>query len=201
MTRLNHVSILILLLLCSDSHAQDRSRAQVVIVYYSAQGHTRAMAEAVASGVRSVDGVSLELLPVAKATSATILAADAIILGSPVYDANVAPPMLSFINQWPFEGDPLRDKLGAAFVTAGGISAGEELVQLNLLHAMLVFGMIVVGGPSWQTAFGASGIVEEEPFAAKGNTGLVHARFLAKGEMLGKRVALLAKRLKQNQNR
>ncbi len=113
-----------------------------------------------------------------------------------MYNANVAPPIQRFINNWPFvrtdssgKGGPLRDKLGAAFVTAGRISAGEELAQLNILNAMLIFNMIVVGGPSWHQAFGASGITGEEPFIDKERKGEVHHRFLAKGAALGKRVA------------
>ncbi len=73
-----------------------------------------------------------------------VLSADAIILGSPVYSANVAPSLQQFINTWPLEGAPLRDKIGAVFSSAGGISAGEELVQLNLLRSMLMFGMIII---------------------------------------------------------
>lgn len=179
---------------------------EVLIVYYSARGHTAAMAEAVAGGARSVPGVSVKLRPVDQATNEDVLAADAIILGSPVYNANVVPPIQRFINNWPFvqpdssgKGGPLRDKLGAAFVTAGGISAGEELTQLNILHSMLIFNMIVVGGPSWNQAFGASGITGEEPFSNKGGAGRVPPQFLAKGAALGKRVAELAKQLQRTE--
>ncbi|MGH7598528.1 MAG: flavodoxin family protein [bacterium] len=166
----------------------------VLIVYYSTQGHTQAMAEAVAKGARSVSGVNVKLLPVAKATTKDILAADAIIVGSPVYNANIAPEVQKFINSWPFEGAPLRDKIGAAFVAAGGMSAGEELAQMNILHSMLLFGMIVVGGPNWQQPFGASGIVAENPFQTENQFGKVETQFLAKGEALGKRVAELMRR-------
>ena len=76
-----------------------------------------------------------------------------------------------------------------AEAVAGGISAGEELAQLNILNAMLIFNMIVVGGPSWHQAFGASGITGEEPYFDKERKGEVHHRFLAKGAALGKRVA------------
>lgn len=163
---------------------------RILIVYYSEGGKTAAMAEAVAAGARTVSGTEVTLRPVAEATPEQVVAADAIILGSPVYNANVAPPLQAFINRWPFEGAPLRNKIGAAFVTAGGISAGEELVQLNLLHSMLIFGMVVVGGPEWSQAFGASAITEETPFAAAE----IDAAFLAKGEALGRRVAELAVR-------
>ena len=173
--------------------ATDTTR--VLIVYYSKQGHTRKMAEAVAEGARSVPFVEVKLMNVREAKNSDVLAADAIIVGSPVYNANVAPPVQSFINRWPFRGAPLRDKIGAAFTSAGGISAGEELVQLNILHSMLIYGMMVVGGPVWQSAFGASAVVEEEPFTEPPN-GKIHPHFLKKARALGERVAALARRWK-----
>jgi len=173
-----------------------QQNANVLIVYYSERGHTKTLAEAVAKGARSVGEVNVVLKTVTDATTNDVLAADAIIVGSPVYNANVAPEVQKFINSWPFEGAPLRDKIGAAFVTAGGFSAGEELVQMNLLHAMLVFGMIVVGGPDWQQPFGASGIVAEKPFETEQQAGKVDEQFLKKGEAMGKRVAELAQRFK-----
>lgn len=181
-------------LLFNDSSSQ--TAANVLVVYHSAQGHTRTMAEAVAKGARSVHGVNVVLKTVTEAITNDVLAADAIIIGSPVYNANVAPEVQQFINRWPFEGAPLRDKIGAAFVTAGGFSAGEELVQMNILHAMLIFGMIVVGGPDWQQPFGASGIVGEKPFETEQQAGKVDEQFLNKGEALGQRVAELVRRLK-----
>jgi NAD(P)H dehydrogenase (quinone) len=187
--------LLFSLLLLGESH--NRQNVDVLIVYYSANGHTKALAEAVAEGARSVSGVTVKLLSVDKASSSEVLAAEAIIIGSPVYNANVAPAVQAFINSWPFEGAPLRDKIGAAFVTAGGISAGEELVQMNILHSMLIFGMIVVGGPDWQQPFGASGIVAEKPFETEKQAGKVDEQFLRKGGALGKRVAELARRWKQ----
>jgi len=190
----NTLGLLALLFLSNGFSQQD---VNVLIVYYSEQGHTKTLAEAVAKGARSAGGVTVVLKTVAEATTPDVLAADAIIVGSPVYNANLAPEVQKFINSWPFEGAPLRDKIGAAFVTAGGFSAGEELVQMNILHAMLVFGMIVVGGPDWQQPFGASGIVGEQPFEMEKQAGKIDEQFLAKGRALGKRVAELAWRWKK----
>jgi len=178
-------------------YAQDSTN--ILIVYYSQQGHTEKMARAVESGAKSVDLTRVKLLAVGDAKNADVLWADAIILGSPVYSANVAPPIQSFINRWPFQGAPLKDKIGAAFVTAGGISAGEELVQLNLLKSMLIFGMIIVGGPDWNQAFGASAVVEEKPFKQE-KAGEVSEQFLQKGEKLGRRVAEITRRWNRSQN-
>jgi NAD(P)H dehydrogenase (quinone) len=187
---------LFLLLLCTPLAARARE-VNILIVYYSVTGHTRTMAEAVAQGAKAVAGTQVTLVPVQDATPVGVVDYDAIILGSPVYNANVAPEIQSFINSWPFRGTPLRDKIGAAFVTAGGISAGEEAVQLGILHSMLIFGMIVVGGPEWTSAFGASAVTDEAPFAAASENGHVAEQFLEKGRKLGQRVAELAGRLKR----
>lgn len=172
-------------------------KPRVLVVYFSQTGYTRVMAEAVASGARTVTGVETKLQTIAETTNADLLVADAIIVGSPVYNANAAPEVVSFMSRWPYEGTPLRDKIGAAFVTGGGISAGEELVQLNILRSMMIFGMIVVGGAEWTSPFGASAITAEAPFDSLAAGKLVAKQFLQKGEGLGKRVAELALRMKQ----
>ena len=159
-------------------------------VPHSPGGRTARTAEAVAKGAREVEGVTVTLRDVADVQWNEVASADALVLGCPVINANVTPEMQAFINGWKFEGAPLRDKLGAAFTTGGGISAGEEAVQLSLLRSMLIFGMVTVGGADWTSAFGASAVTEEEPFVSP--KAQVEARFLTKGEALGKRVAELA---------
>lgn len=175
-----------------------RSTAQpvktVLISYYSKTETTKAMAEEVAKGAASVKDVRVIIKPVGQTENKDLLEATAIIIGSPVYNANVAPEVMQFINNWPFEGSPLKDKLGAAFVTAGGISAGEELAQLNLLHSMMVFGMVVLGGENWSSSFGASAITNEAPFIIKNKD--IDSLFLNKGYALGKRVAEWVLKLK-----
>jgi len=165
----------------------------VLIAYYSQSGHTKTMAQAVEEGAKSVAGVHVLLLSIDQVSTSALLEADAILLGSPVYNANVAPAMQEFINSWPFDGRPFKNKLGAAFVTGGGMSIGEELVQVNLLHSMLIHGMLVLGGAETEAAFGASAITGEFPF----QTGSVGEQFLAKGRGLGKRVAEMVVSLKK----
>jgi NAD(P)H dehydrogenase (quinone) len=158
----------------------------VLISYYSKTGNTQTMAEAVARGASSVQGVKVVLKTTEETNTADLLEAGAIIVGSPVYNANIAPQVQEFITSWPFEGTPMKNKLGAAFVTAGGISAGEELSMLNILHSMMIFGMIVMGGDDYRSAFGASAIRGEPPFRASEP---LNEQFLLKGENLGRRVA------------
>lgn len=177
-------------LFTADLFAQNK----VLVVYHSETGNTEQMALAVAEGAAGVDGIEVVLKNVNTIQVVDLLEAGAIIVGSPVYNANVSPEISAFIASWPFEGEPLRDKIGAAFVTAGGISAGEEIVQMNILQSMLVFGMIVVGGPDWTQPFGASAITGEKPFEMEG-AGSISNQFLEKGRALGERVAGITKKI------
>jgi NAD(P)H dehydrogenase (quinone) len=178
---------LVLLLFSINTQAQN-----ILITYYSKTASTQTLAEEVAKGAQSIPGVQVVLKSIAQTTTKDLLDADAIIIGSPVYNANLAPEVVQFMSAWPFEGNPLKDKIGAAFVTAGGISAGEELAQVNILQSMLVFGMIVVGGNDWTSAFGASAITNEGVF----KTAQLDKIFLQKGFSLGMRVATIAKKMK-----
>ncbi len=186
--------VLIRMLLAASVTAPATLAAQctpdVLVAYYSLTGHTRQLADAVAAGAReaggrvhlhSVDSVALDVL----------LAADAVILGSPVTNATMAPAVQEFIMRWPHASGAMRDKLGAAFVAGGGLSAGEETAQLAILQAMLVHGMVVLGGADWMSAFGASAVTDEPPF---GPTGAVAPSFLTKAHGLGARVARVAAR-------
>ncbi|MEY3151644.1 MAG: hypothetical protein RLZZ333_241 [Bacteroidota bacterium] len=163
----------------------------VLIAYHSVNGHTAQMAKAIQKGIVESSDIKVIMKPANEVSTQELLDASAIIIGSPVYNANPSPEILSFIKSWPFEGQPLKNKLGAVFVTAGGLSSGEELVQSSLLHAMMVYGMIVIGGDDWKSSFGASGIHEEGKYQSKE----LDTYFLDKGFHLGKRVADVLKKI------
>ncbi len=189
--------LLALLAVFAAAQNAEPKKAGVLVVYFSDKGHTKAMAEAVARGAGAVGGVTVSLMDVAAVTPGDVLAADAVIVGSPVYKANVAPKVQEFINSWPVKDTRLHDKLGAAFATGTSLSAGEELVQTNILQSMLVCQMIVVGGPGPGQPFGASAM-EEDPSDGAGpqeRAEPVSDHYLKKGEALGRRVADLAVRL------
>lgn len=182
----------------SGATEADKSNINILVVFHSPGGHTRDLAEAIAAGARFNPAVQVELRSVEKAKIADVIRADAIILGCPVYNANVTPELQSFINSWPFESGVMRDKIGAAFTTGGGISAGQETVQLTILREMLIFGMVVVGGADWKAAFGASGVTEEGPFKSSDGdlADDLHPVFLEKARNLGVRVAELVVKVK-----
>ena len=164
----------------------------VLIAYHSVNGHTAQMAKAIQKGIVESSDIKVIMKPANEVSTQELLDASAIIIGSPVYNANPSPEILSFIKSWPFEGQPLKNKLGAVFVTAGGLSSGEELVQSSLLHAMMVYGMIVIGVDDWKSSFGASGIHQE----GKYNSKELDPYFLDKGYELGKRLMEVLKKMR-----
>lgn len=102
------------------------TKPKVLITYFSQSGSTKKMAESISEGAKSVEGVEVKLLSIEEVTTQELTEASAIILGSPVYNSNPAPQVLEFINSWPFEGRPLKDKIGAAFATGGGFRSVKK---------------------------------------------------------------------------
>ncbi|KAL7575261.1 hypothetical protein ACA910_001789 [Epithemia clementina (nom. ined.)] len=208
----------------------------VLIVYDDSSPEMILMAETVAQGVQQVANATARLRTLAQVnyTQDLVHWSDALILGSSVINANIHPQMSHWISTWKFDNTPSNKtqtfdqeqdngdvlpsspslwsdgKVGAAFAVGGGISAGQELVLLQLLEALLIFQFLVVGGPDWKSAFGASAVMGEGPFrtttsiimdhdpAATTNNNqqqLVSPLFLEKALGLGHRVATIAQRL------
>ena len=170
------INMLLILILPFSAKAQN-----ILITYYSESGHTALLAASVEEGARQVPSADVRLLTIDSTRKEDLIWADAIIVGSPVHSANIAAKVQEFIRTWPFQDHELKDKIGAVFVTAGGISAGEELAQMNLIHTLMVFNMIIVGGPAWDQPFGASAVTGEAPFNSDTDEPVVDERFLKKG--------------------
>ncbi|EQC35000.1 hypothetical protein SDRG_07242 [Saprolegnia diclina VS20] len=181
-----------------------------VLIVHAGDDWLAQFGQEVARGAASVTTAIKVLHPV-NASISDVLWADAVILGSNVYNANVDPELMAWINTWPATHD-LSAKVAGAFALAGGMSSGEELVLLNLLHSLMIFKFVVVGGDAWTSAFGASAIMGEGPFHLGTNNSSnqpgawpsicyrhdnhIPAYFLLKAHGLGQRVATVASKLR-----
>ncbi len=130
----------------------------VSIVYHSGSGHTAKMAEAVAKGAGSVNGVSVNLLAISGKDIAegrfkndTLLAqldaSDAVIFGSPTYMGGPSGQFKCFADatgeRW-FKS-AWKDKVAAGFTVSGGPS-GDKLSTLHYFFTLAMQqGMIWVG--------------------------------------------------------
>ncbi len=179
---------LLFLLLIGTPHilaaGEHQEGIQVLVAYYSATGHTEKMAKGVATGVQEIQGSQVLLKRVEQVTASELFSADAVIVGSPVYWANMAAPVKEFFDRWQLEFGvypewKMRNKIGAAFTTGGQMAGGKELTMLTILAAMLGNQMLVVSGGG---AFGASATSE-------GKSVGIQEWELEEAKELGRRVA------------
>ncbi len=125
--------------------------AKGIVVFDSKGGNTEKLAVAIARGMQKA-GLETKVRKVDKATTKDLVEADAIVLGSPTYFANVTAKMKDFIDRsikiYP---DKLKDKVGAVFTSYGGV--GGDLTAISLIMMMLLHRMVIVGHQSGE--FGA----------------------------------------------
>jgi NAD(P)H dehydrogenase (quinone) len=129
----------------------------VLLIFDGRGGLTEQLAEAVAEGVRSVEGAELRYRRLDDAQVEELRETDALILGSPNWSG-----MTGKLKEWmDYSGDlwetgELAGKVGAAFTAGWSRSAGTEATLLQLLHLLLAQGMIIVGLP-WSERMRRSG--------------------------------------------
>jgi NAD(P)H dehydrogenase (quinone) len=186
----------------------------VSVIYFSGTGHTTKLAEAVAKGAASVAGVKTNLIAISgddivkgryqnDAVFAQLDASDAIIFGSPTYMGGPAAQFKAFADatgpKW-YAG-AWRDKIAAGFTVSSGPS-GDKLSTLHYFFTLAMqLGMIWIGqsetpmndkGINRLSSYsGAMAQAAQEPVDVAPN-----AADKLTGELLGRRVAALAVKLK-----
>ena len=132
--------------------------SKALVVYDSQTGNTEKMAKAISVGIKEA-GHEVEVKHVDKTSLDDLIAADAIVLGSPTYFCTMSGKMKALIDKsieiYP---DKLQNKIGAAFTSSGDIAGGNETTLLSLIQAMLMHRMVIVGHQSG--SFGAVSIGE-----------------------------------------
>ncbi len=119
---------------------------QVLVAYASRTGNTEKLARAVALGAENAGG-RVVCKRAADVTRDDLVAADALVFGSPVYFGTPTAEMKDLIDRSVGARRKLRNKVGAAFVTGGHHTGGKETTLLAILMAFLIHEMVVVGDP------------------------------------------------------
>lgn len=180
-------SVAVVLALCGNlGGAADPTPVTVLVTYHSVSGNTEKMAQGVAEGAKAVAGTSVVLKRVGEVGANDLSSSDAVIVGSPVYFANMSGEVKTFFDNWSlkfslFQGRRMRNKVGAAFATGAAVSAGKEFTILGIHAAMLINQMIVVSGGG----FGASATTGPDSPG-------IDEKELASARDLGQRVAEVA---------
>lgn len=154
---------------------------QILVLFYSKGGNTRQLAEAIAKGVDSVDGIQAVLKKTDEITKEDFVNSDGIIAGSPVYFGVMAAELKKIFDDYVGIRKKMEGKIGAAFATSGDPSGGKETTMLSIIQCLLIYGMVIVG----------------DPMAASGHYGVScvgapDSGIQENGAKLGRRVAELA---------
>jgi len=196
---------------------------KVLVLYHSTYGHIEQMAEAVAEGAQSVEGVEVDIKRVQEtvpeelaiqshykldqrapiATPGDLEHYDAIIVGAGTRFGTAASQMRNFWDQtggvW-FQGK-LVGKIGGAFTSSATQHGGNETTLIGLIQTLLHHGMVVAGLPY---AFAGQMTLDEisggSPYGATTITGGDGSRQPSANELAGARyqgqyIAALAKKL------
>ena len=149
----------------------------VLVTYHSRTGNTEKLAQHVAEGVRSVDGVDCLLKSAPEVELDDLFAADGIIAGSPSYYRTMAAELKEIFDRIHTDRPRMLGKVKAAFATAEHPTGGCETTMIAILEAMLVCGMLVCSDPP--DAGGHLGV---------GSVGAPSEQESKRGTMLGERV-------------
>jgi NAD(P)H dehydrogenase (quinone) len=140
--------------------------AKVLILYYSAYGHVRTMADAVAEGARQAGArVDIKRVPelvpeeIARkshykldqpapiASIEDLANYDAIIIGAGTRFGRIAAQMANFLDQagglW--ARGALHGKVGGAFTATATQHGGQQTTLFSIITNLLHFGMVIVG--------------------------------------------------------
>ena len=140
----------------------------ILVLYYYKEGAVKAMAQAIALGINSINGVEAKIRTVPDvyanveekkssipdtgsiyATLDDLIAADGLALGSPTRFGNMAAPLKYFIEStsslW-FKG-ALENKPATVFTSTGSLHGGNEATLLTMQIPLLHLGMIIMGVP------------------------------------------------------
>jgi NAD(P)H dehydrogenase (quinone) len=193
---------------------------EVLVLYYSRQGSTAALARQICRGVESVPGMQARLRtvpPVAVtsqrldppipdegppyATYDDLVECCGLILGSPTRFGNMAAPVKFFLDGTSalWISGALVGKPAAVFTSTQTLHGGQESTLLSMMVPLLHHGMFLVGLPFTETAL-AETRGGGTPYGASHVAGVgVHGELSneesALARALGQRVAALADRL------
>ena len=168
--------------------------AKVLVLYHSTYGHLETMANAVAEGAGSVEGVTVDIKRVPETVPHDLAVAshykldqaapiatvedlknyDAIIVGAGTRFGTMASQMQAFWDTtgglW-FSG-ALIGKVGGAFTATATQHGGQETTLTGFHKTLLHHGLIVVGLPySYQEQMTLDGIHGGSPYGATTITG------------------------------
>ena len=118
--------------------------AKGLVIYYSRSGNTKHMAESIADAMVKA-GLETDCKEVSAVSVDDLMAADAIVAGSPTYYGQMAGELKKLFDDSVSKHGKLDGKVGGAFSSSVNIGGGNETTVLGIINCMLIHGMIYQG--------------------------------------------------------
>ena len=108
-----------------------------------------------------------------------MVAADGILIGSPVYFGGVTAQLKALFDRslMPYQNAELKDKLGGALSCGGAVHGGQELTVNQIIAFYMTHDMLVVN--AGEGAYGAMGVADEKGGVTDDEDGMASVRKLA----------------------
>ena len=137
------------------------AKGNLLVVYYSKQGHTKRMAEAIGRGAERA-GARVSVKAAEDCALADLTDADAIAVGSPTYFSNVAWQVKKLIDESIrlYGGRRLQGKVGLAFTSSGTERDAKDCLKMIDLAFRFHHGMTMVPGVLATDAEAADAVAE-----------------------------------------
>ncbi len=119
---------------------------RALVCYYSKTGNTEKMAIRIADALRKND-LEADLKKVEDTAPGDLLRYDGLVFGSPTYYGTMAWPLKKLLDESVRFHGKLKGRVGGAFASSGNIAGGNETTVLDILNALLIHGLIVLGEP------------------------------------------------------
>ena len=118
--------------------------AKALVCYYSITRNTQKMAVKIAEVLRR-EGLDVDLKTVEETSADDLLRYDCLLFGSPTYYGSMAWPLKKLLDESVKFHGKLRGRVGGAFASSANVGGGNETTILDILHALLIHGMVVRG--------------------------------------------------------
>ena len=120
---------------------------KALVCFYTRTGNTKKMAIHIAKRLKT-EGLEVDLRNVGAVEIDDLPAYDCLVFGSPTYYGTMAWPLKKLLDESIKYHRKLKGKVGGAFASSGNIGGGNETTITDILHALLIHGMIIQGEPT-----------------------------------------------------
>ena len=146
----------------------DKMQPEVLVLYYSGNGATAKLAQLIARGIESINGISARIRTVPRVSTVCeavestvpdsgvpyvsnhdLVECAGLALGSPVRFGNMASALKYFLDSTSDEwlSGALANKPACVFTSSSSLHGGQEACLLSMMLPLLHHGMLIIGIP------------------------------------------------------